>query len=46
MDIFTSTEKYVYRCIFDDDKLERIEFRDSTTMKLIDDNDDQIYYGG
>ena len=46
LDIFTSTEKYVYRCIFDDDKLERIEFRDSTTMKLIDENDDQIYYGG
>jgi hypothetical protein len=26
----------VYRCIFDEDKLERIEFRDSTTMKLVD----------
>ena len=44
LDIFTSTERYVYRCIFDDDKLERIEFRDSTTMKLVDENDDKIYY--
>jgi hypothetical protein len=36
LDIFSSIEKFVYRCIFDEDKLERIEFRDSTTMKLID----------
>lgn len=47
LDIFSSTEKFVYRCIFDEEKLERIEFRDSTTMKLIDEkNNSEIYYGG
>ena len=47
LDIFSSTEKFVYRCIFDEEKLERIEFRDSTTMKLIDEeNNSEIYFGG
>jgi excinuclease ABC subunit B len=46
LDIFTSTERFVYRCIFNDDQLEKIEFRDSTTMKLVDENDMwQLYYG-
>ena len=39
LDIFTSTEKYVYRCIFDDDKLERIELENlrlwSWLMKMM-----------
>lgn len=47
LDIFTSTEKFVYRCIFNDDQLEKIEFRDSTTMKLVEEEDLwQLYYGG
>ncbi len=47
LDIFSSTEKFVYRCIFDEEELERIEFRDSTTMKLIDEEELkkwEIYY--
>ncbi len=46
LDIFSSTEKFVYRCIFNDEKLETIEFRDSTTMKLVDEkNTGELYYG-
>ena len=46
LDIFSSTEKFVYRCIFDEDRLERIEFRDSATMKLVDTNNNKdLYYG-
>lgn len=33
LDIFSSTEKYVYRLIFDEEKLEHIELRDSTTFE-------------
>ena len=34
LDIFSSTEKYLYRCFFDEDTLERIEQRDSLTYEL------------
>lgn len=45
LDIFTSTERFVYRCIFNDDVLEKIEFRDSTTMKLLDEKEQgQLYF--
>ena len=34
LDIFSSTEKFLYRCFFDEDTLERIEQRDSLTYEL------------
>ena len=34
LDIYSSTEKSVYRCFFDEDLLERIEVRDSITFEL------------
>ena len=34
LDIYSSTEKFVYRCFFDDDVIERIEIRDSVTFEL------------
>lgn len=33
-EIYSSTEKCVYRCFFDEDLLERVEIRDFTTFKL------------
>lgn len=35
LDIFSSTERALYRCFFDEDLLERIEKRDSLTYELI-----------
>lgn len=35
LDIYSSTEKHVYRCFFDEELLERIEIRDSMTFELI-----------
>jgi len=34
LDIFSSTEKCLYRCFFDEDTIERIEQRDSLTYEL------------
>ena len=34
LDIFSSTEKCMYRCFFDEDTIERIEQRDSLTYEL------------
>lgn len=34
LDIFSSTEKCLYRCFFDEDVIERIEQRDSLTYEL------------
>ena len=34
LDIYSSTEKSVYRCFFDEDVVERIEIRDSITFEL------------
>ena len=34
LDVYSSTEKSVYRCFFDDDVIERIEIRDSVTFEL------------
>ena len=34
LDIFSSTEKCLYRCFFDEEFLERIEKRDSLTYEL------------
>ena len=34
LDIYSSTEKSVYRCFFDEDVVERIEIRDSVTFEL------------
>lgn len=34
LDIFSSTEKFVYRCIFNEDVLEKIEMRDSLTFAM------------
>ena len=34
LDIFSSTEKFLYRCFFDEDTLERIEQRDALTYEL------------
>jgi len=34
LDIYSSTEKSVYRCFFDEDIIERIEIRDSVTFEL------------
>ena len=47
LDIFSSTEKYVYRCIFDEETLWKIEVRDAVTFKLVwEDNHDVMYGGG
>ena len=35
LDIFSSTEKCLYRCFFDEDTIERIEQRDSLSYELI-----------
>ena len=34
LDVYSSTEKSVYRCFFDEDVIERIEIRDSVTFEL------------
>ena len=34
LDIYSSTEKSVFRCFFDEDVIERIEIRDSITFEL------------
>ena len=34
LDVYSSTEKSVYRCFFDEDIIERIEIRDSVTFEL------------
>ncbi|MDR0860194.1 MAG: hypothetical protein LBO09_04375 [Candidatus Peribacteria bacterium] len=34
LEIYSSTEKFVYKCFFDEDYLERIEIRDSLTFEL------------
>jgi len=34
LDVYSSTEKSVYRCFFDEDEIERIEIRDSVTFEL------------
>ena len=34
LDIYSSTERVVYRCFFDEDTIERIEIRDSITFEL------------
>jgi excinuclease UvrABC helicase subunit UvrB len=34
LDVYSSTEKSVYRCFFDEDMIERIEIRDSVTFEL------------
>ncbi len=34
LDVYSSTEKSVYRCFFDEDVIERIEIRDSITFEL------------
>jgi len=34
LDVYSSTEKTVYRCFFDDDVVERIEIRDSVTFEM------------
>ena len=34
LDIYSSTEKLVYRCFFDEDVIERIEIRDAVTFEL------------
>ena len=34
LDVYSSTERSVYRCFFDDDVIERIEIRDSVTFEL------------
>ena len=36
LDIFSSTEKYLYRCFFDEETLERIEKRDSLSYELLE----------
>jgi excinuclease ABC subunit B len=34
LEIYSSTEKFVYKCFFDEDTLEHIEIRDSFTFQL------------
>ena len=34
LDVYSSTEKSVFRCFFDEDVIERIEIRDSVTFEL------------
>ncbi|MDR0369096.1 MAG: hypothetical protein LBH96_00745 [Candidatus Peribacteria bacterium] len=34
LDIYSSTEKVVYKCFFDEERLESIEIRDSLTFEL------------
>lgn len=36
LDIFSSTEKCLYRCFFDEERLERIEKRDSLSYELLE----------
>jgi excinuclease ABC subunit B len=45
LDIFASTEKYIYRCIFDEDTLWKIEIRDAVTFKLIGEDNHDVMYG-